>query len=679
MLLRSFALGFLFADETAAQALPPADAPPGRVVYEATFFAPFAPRTALDMVNQTPGFTLDVGDNEQRGFTGAVGNVLIDGERLGAKSQSLEDVLQRVPASEVQRIEILRGADVAGDASGAAVLVNVIRTPTAGGGTWMAGFEMTNQDKPKPTGRFAWSGRSDDREYSIGANTYGHDHNSEGPREVTDGSGALVARRFGGFPHVQSENAINGQYSQRLGEGKLVLTGQASYVKFREMFRLRTTDLAGAQIENEIHPYSENTRTGEAGATYQRPVSGWDMTVTALATRKRYVSDVTAMHFDAADSQDSEFTQALRQESGETITRATFSRDSTRGRFEFGAEAAVNTLDGELDLTFDDGTGPAPVAVPNANLSVEETRGEAFVSHAWQLNPSWSLDSRLAAETSRLSFTGDTEQSVSLTYVKPRVQLTRKFGKHQLQMRVFRDVGQLDFTDFVSTAQFADDVINGGNPDLRPQVAWAGEVEADFRFASDAALRLRAFHHWLDDVVDFVPIGTPGALIDAPGNIGSGTIDGLEVSLRLPLTRVLPGGTFTMGGTFRDTDVRDPLTGERRQISDFIESELKAELRQDLAAAKLAWGVNYQTHTADLDYRSNEINAFRELDRIDLFVETTAIAGTKVRLDVWNVLDDTEERDRRLFSPDRNGALSLRETAQFHPGIWWMLSVTGNF
>jgi hypothetical protein len=679
LLLRSIALGLLFADDIHAQTLAPAGASTGRVIYEAAFYAPFAPRTALDMVNQTPGFTLDVGDNEQRGFTGAVGNVLIDGERLGAKSQTLVDVLQRVPATEVQRIEILRGADVAGDASGAAVLVNVIRTPTAGGGTWMAGFEMTNEDKPKPTGRFAWSGRSDDREYSIGANTYGHDHLSAGPREVTDGSGTLVARRYGGFPHVQSENALNGQYSQALGPGKLVLTGQASYVKYREEFWLRTTDPAGVQIENEIHPYSENTRTGEAGATYQRPLAAWDMTVTALATRKRYVSDVTAMHFDAADMQDSEFTQALRQESGETITRATFSRDFAHGRVELGAEAAVNTLDGELDLTFDDGTGPAPVAVPNANLSVEETRGEAFVSHAWQIDPRWSLDSRLAAETSRLSFTGDTDQSVALTYVKPRVQLTRKFGKHQLQMRVFRDVGQLDFTDFVSTAQFADDVINGGNPDLRPQTAWAGEVEADLRFASDAALRLRAFHHRLDDVVDFVPIGSPGGLIDAPGNIGRGTIDGFEVSLRLPLARVLPGGTFTLGGTFRDTEVRDPLTGELRSISDFTESELKAELRQDLSAAKLAWGVNYQTHTPDVDYRSNEINGFRELDRVDLFIETTVIAGTKVRLELWNVLDDTEERDRRLFSPDRSGALSLRETTQFHPDTWWMLTLTGNF
>jgi hypothetical protein len=675
-LLRTLALGLMFIDGAEAQV---SSSESGRVVYDAAFYAQFAPRTALDMINQTPGFTLDGGDNQTRGFSGAVGNVLIDGERLGAKSQSLEDVLLRVPASEVLRIEILRGADVAGDASNAAVLANVIRTRTAGGGTWMAGFELTNEKKPTPTGRFAWSGRSEDREYSLGATTYAHDHNSEGPREVTDGTGARVADRFGGFPHEQGEHALNGQYSQGVGGGKLVVTGQASYVNYSEDFWVRTTAPDGTPLEREIDPYKEDTRSGEVGVTYQRPVAEWDMTVTALATRKRYESDVVSTHFDGEDIQDSEFTQALRQRSGETIARATFARELTVGRLETGAELAVNTLEGQMDLTADEGNGPVSIVVPNANLSVEENRGEAFVSHAWQINPLWSLDSRLAAEASRLSFTGDTEQSVSLTYVKPRVQLTRKFGQHQLQMRVFRDVGQLDFTDFVSTARLADDLINGGNPDLRPQTAWAAEVEGDLRFASDAALRVRLFHHWLDDVVDFVPVGPPDALIDAPGNIGSGTMDGVEVSLRLPLKALLPGGTLTIAGTVRDTDVVDPLTSEHRQISDFIENDIKAELRQDLNGAKLAWGLNYQGYSADSDFRSSEIDSFRQLHRLDAFIETTWIAGTKIRLVLQNVLDSAEERDRRFYTPDRNGALALHETSALYPDMWWMVTVSGNF
>jgi TonB-dependent receptor-like protein len=668
----------MFIEGAGAQT-PAAATESDRVVYDAAFYAQFAPRTALDMVNQTPGFSFDGGDDETRGFSGAVGNVLIDGERLGAKSQSLEDVLMRVPANEVVRIEILRGADVAGDASNAAVLANVIRTRTAGGGTWMAGFEMTNTDEARPTGRFAWSGRSEDREYSVGASTYSHDHNSEGPREVTDASGALIAERFGGFPHKHGEHAVNGQYSQGLGDGKLVVTGQASYFDYAEDFWLRTTSPDGTPLESEVDPYDDVERSGEIGVTWQDTVSDWDMTLTGLATRSRFESDVVSTHFDGDDVQDSEFTQALRRHSGETIARGTFARNLTVGRLEIGGEVAVNTLDGEMELTADEGDGPEPIEVPNANLRVKENRGEAFVSHAWQINPLWSLDSRLAAETSRLSFTGDTEQSVSLTYVKPRVQLTRKFGQHQLQMRVFRDVGQLDFTDFVSNARLADDVINGGNPDLRPQTTWAAEVEGDLRFPNDAALRLRLFHHWLDDVVDFVPVGPPDALFDAPGNIGSGTDIGVELSLRMPLKPLLPGGTLTVTGTARETDVVDPLTHEHRQVSDFMENQIKAELRQDLNVAKLAWGLNYEGYSADSDFRSSEVDTFRQLHRLDLFIETTWIANAKIRLVMQNILDDAEERDRRFYDPDRNGVLALRETASFYPDMWWMLTVSGNF
>src|SRR5687768_9940061 len=84
-----------------AQEFVPAIISADRVVYEATFYNAFSPRTALDMINQTPGFVLVAEEqDERRGFSGAVGNVLIDGQRLGAKSQTLQDVSGRVGAKE---------------------------------------------------------------------------------------------------------------------------------------------------------------------------------------------------------------------------------------------------------------------------------------------------------------------------------------------------------------------------------------------------------------------------------------------------------------------------------------------------------------------------------------------------------------------------------------------------
>ena len=651
-----------------------------RVVYESGFYDPFSPRTALDMINQTPGFVLAAEDDEERrGFAGAVGNVLIDGQRLGAKSQSLRDVLGRVAANEVVRIEVLRGSAVAGDASGAAVLANVVRTPTAGGGTWELGFEVTNEDKPTPNGKFGWSGRNEATEFSLGGSAFTHDHLSAGWFDSRDGDGNLLGRKNEGFPHQNGDYALNGQVSFPAGDGKLTVTGQVSYFRHEEQYFQREFTPAGLQARREQIPFGERTRTGEAGVTWQVPLGEWDMNLTGLATRKHNHWRVTADEFDAQDDFVSESFQRVSTDSGESIVRGTLARNVSSGRLEFGAEAAINTLDGEQQLTVDSGAGPAPVVLPNANLSVEETRGEGFVSHVWKLSDLWSMDSRLAVETSRLSFTGDTEQSVSLTYVKPRVQLTRQFGKHQLQFRVYRDVGQLDFNDFVTTAAFANDIIEGGNPDLRPQTAWAVEVDGDLRFSGDAALRLRLFKQFVNDVVDFVPVGEPGNRFDAPGNIGDGSIIGAEMSLRVPLNKVLPGGSFMVTGLWQDTEVTDPLTGVERQFSDLKENHVTAELRQDLQAARFAWGTTYEASSMDADFRLNEVFRFREIQMLNLFAETTWVSNLKIRVELNSALDGPERRIRRFYVPDRNGPLARSELGQFEPGHWWWLKVSSNF
>src|SRR5262245_48015621 len=77
----------------------------GVLRYEASFFTEFQPTTALDMVKRLPGFAFEPGDTTVRGFAGALGNVLIDGQRPASKAVLLEDVLRRIPVSGVAAIE----------------------------------------------------------------------------------------------------------------------------------------------------------------------------------------------------------------------------------------------------------------------------------------------------------------------------------------------------------------------------------------------------------------------------------------------------------------------------------------------------------------------------------------------------------------------------------------------
>src|SRR6201989_1411310 len=72
-------------------------------LYPASFFDASHPATAADMLNRLPGFTLDTGNN-QRGFAGTAGNVLIDGTRPTAKTDDLATILARIPAGDVDHI-----------------------------------------------------------------------------------------------------------------------------------------------------------------------------------------------------------------------------------------------------------------------------------------------------------------------------------------------------------------------------------------------------------------------------------------------------------------------------------------------------------------------------------------------------------------------------------------------
>jgi hypothetical protein len=668
-----------FVPPALAQDAPPSPPAEARVSYDAAFYTSFAPRTALDMVRQTPGFTLVEGA-ERRGFSGATGNVLIDGERPIAKSQTLADILQRIPAAQVVRIELWRGGDAAGDGSGHAVLANIVRTTSAGQGVWSLGAEYAGR-APVPNGWASWTGRIGKTDYGLGANGYSLMRNLPGDRVVLAGDGTLTETRVDRSPRSFYEFALNGEASRPMLGGKLHATGQVDRSRYQDDSSVVRFSPSGARLGDEHNPFTETRRTLEAGIDYERGLGAWNLTLAALTTRTHYTSHITSTSRNAAFVIGSIFTQDIARDSGETIVRATLSGAPLAGhRLEAGIEAALNTLGQRLDLELDLGAGPFGLPVPNSNLRVREHRAEAYLVDSWTLDSRWSLEARLAAEISRLSFTGDTDHATELAYLKPSIQLTRRLGtRNQLRARFYRDVGQLDFTDFVSAASLTDDIIKGGNPDLRPETSWRAELAADLRFGASGALGLTLFHHWISDAVDLVPIGPPGSRFDAPANIGKGTLNGAQVSLRLPLKPLIPGGSLTVDATWRSARVTDPLTGERRIISEFEDHAFKAEFRQDLPRRRGAWGATFTGKPYRTFYRFNEVERRRESPSLDLWVETTAIGKLRTRLTLLSLLGTPERRERTFFAPDRTGPVTAVERSRRNPGRWLLLTVSGSF
>jgi len=122
---------------TGAAAQAPAPAAQGSAArtttYEAEFFTQYAPRTALDIAKRVPGFNLDLGNSDIRGFAAAAGNVVINGARPSSKAESLETTLSRIPASQVSRVEVGSGDLYGADYAGKSQVLNIIMSASSGG------------------------------------------------------------------------------------------------------------------------------------------------------------------------------------------------------------------------------------------------------------------------------------------------------------------------------------------------------------------------------------------------------------------------------------------------------------------------------------------------------------------------------------------------------------------
>jgi hypothetical protein len=673
-----------------------------RVIYEAAFFSRFNPQNAMDMVNNTPGFTLVFGDG-RRGFSGSVSNVLVDGLRPTTKSEQIDAVLSRIPAGQIQRIEVLRGAAVAGDASGQATLINIVRTPTAGSGVYELTLEYTGQyqDRIVPRLDASYNGRNGQLEWGVGVRVLGQNRELAGDRRFYDINGDFEGRSEWSNPRDIWDPYYSANIAFPLLGGRFSANGMINPDWINEQenhFRnFDNTDTFTGAFDTR---WAEEGTLSEIGMNYDRNFGPWALALVGLRTQHPHQYNERAVESDNVGAVERIIVVNSDREDIESILRGTLSRSlNPQNRIEFGGEGAINTLDSEFAQTIDTGGGPVPVALDGANVSVEEQRAEFFGVHTWRPNETWSLETRVAWETSTLTFTGDSNQETELSFWKPSVQLSRTFaGNNQLRLRFYRDVGQLDFDDFVSRTGLSDDLIIGGNPDLVPQTDWRAEFGGDLRFPGGAALGFALTYHDIADVNDQVPIflaDDPGTIIDesgvtsAPGNIGDAEAWSLDVnfSTRLPF---VPNARITIDGEFWDTEVTDPVTGQPRIISYQPESQVDIAFRQDFAEQRWSWGIEYFRQGEVQGYRLNEIDTQEEGPWVDLWWETTALPNNmKLRLWAANIANGSVLRDRRFFASDdgdddnntRNDPFfrQILDYREFTTSPWFIMEISGSF
>ncbi|MGC1303367.1 MAG: TonB-dependent receptor [Caulobacteraceae bacterium] len=600
----------------------------GVASYPASFFAAAQPNTARDMIDRVPGFAFDDGSSV-RGFEAAAGNVLIDGELPTSKGDDINSVLRRIPASQVARIDLIRGGAPGVDMHGKVLVANVIRKT---GPASTALIALSNQ----------WVASDGRQNPAI---------RLEGTRRA-DGTaleGSLLVARFvddgaGSGSVVQSgpDNTVQGSARDNTKAGGYVASATGAYSqplfggKFRVNASLQTqpyanNEIVGVQGQPTIAPSVEhdhqNTEQAELGLHYSRDF-GSKLSLETLAIQQLNGEDSLTL-LDSSGELD-----RFREQhtNGETIGRSVLTwRAAPVLTFESGAEIAYNWLDSHTNYT----TNDAPVAVPAAVETVTELRGEAFAKGVWIPSPQLSLEVGVRMEVSHIGATGDVALQKTLEYPKPRIALAwSPTHTDQIRLRVEREVGQLDFNDFVATSSLSTGQILAGNPNLTPQQAWVFEAAYERSFLKDGAATLTLRHSALTDVIDRAPVFAASGLFDAPANIGGGSEDELIEDLNMPLKAFgIPGGLLKSDLTWRRSQVRDPTTGQERPISALKPFEGTVGFSQDLPHWKLSWGGELNVGWRQRYYRFDQIETDTLARYGSVFVEVRPRPGWSVRVE----------------------------------------------
>lgn len=639
-------------------------------VFDAAFFAAFNPVTAEDMVRRVPGFSLSNGE-ERRGFAGASGNVLINGERPSSKAP-ISQQLARIAAEDVERIDLYAGGSAGGDIRGQTRYVDVRLRPRQRAQATNTFVAQASRLDPGGSINPLVTLNSGFRALGANANLSFQAQPSrrgriEFDRTLRDAGGALLEQGNERLQGDYWEYKLNGRATWRLSErDTLTLNAEAAPSKDGRHTFSEVYDPLGDLIRTEDSKVvGENSFSGEIGGDWERKFSdGLSFKLIGLASSADRGSDerYSRVSFPSGTVRDTLITRA--SETGEYIGRGVLSwRAGESHSLEFAAEGAFNFRDSALDIEVRTSGVTIDATPPVANTRVEETRAEASLIDFWQVSDTMKLEVGAAIETSEIVQSGDALQERTFTFVKPRLRGTwDPEGPDQWRILLERDVAQLDFSEFASAVSFFDGTTDLGNPDLEPERTWRAQLDWERRFGPKGVIVVSVFHDEVEAVQDRIPIGAG----DGPGNLGDGRRSGIKVEASAPLDEVgLAGGELRFSGVLQDTSVTDPVTGLDRRFSDEEEWRYSFDFRQPLPALKLAWGVAYADADATQAFLRRELrtNDFQD-PRLNLFVETTAIDGLVVRLSLQNAFRPVEARERRFFDPDRSDPAFLDAVEQ---------------
>ena len=653
----------------------------GHVTYTPADFAKYSPKNALDMLNQVPGFSVNAGD-QNRGLGEASVNVLINGERLNLKSETIFDRLSKISADTVEKIEIVDGASL--KIPGLSGQVANITTKTGG----ISGqFEWDTRFRPgyvSPEwfgGNVSISGSTKTLEYTLGfRNDFGTGA-IKGPTIITDANGDVIETR-----HTHLANHFDGpKVSGSLkwdGPGSSVAHFNASYQQtwFSSVNNEERTVVGGIDSHRDYDP-REHDENYEIGGDFEFKLGPGRLKLIGLDRydHDKYHEDLVFIYADGSASTGGRYASVSTNR--EKVARAEYNWKMLHGDWQVSAEGAFNSYDGTAQLFNLDPSGDfVEIPFPAGTGGVTEDRFESILTHGRQLAKNLSLQIGGGVEYSKLSQTG----SMGLTreFWRPKGSASLAWTPKKdlnISLKLARVVGQLSFGDFLARVDLDQGNGSAGNVNLVPPQSWELNFETKKELGKWGTTTLKLYGKWYQDYIDWIPL--PGG-VESRGNIDRARAYGVNWVSTFNLDPLgWKGAKIDADLKYESTNLRDPLTGEKRQFSNEYSEVANITLRDDLPGTHWAWGAGVQYDHVLPYYRMFEVGVNYEGPAYTfVFIENKDVLGLDIRGQIFNATGGRHYFRRTVYDAFRDtGSVVFHEDANEAVGLIYSLSVKGKF
>lgn len=635
------------------------------LVYDADYFQRFEPLTAGDALKRVPSVTFlsDVIESDGarlRGLEPGYTQILINGEKVPGSNVDRSFFLDRIPAELIKQVEIIRSSSArrTGDAVAGSLNI-VLRDGYQLDGAYIRmGVLRFDDAEVKPSLGLVYGGELGPGRLLIGGNIQGR-YNPKIKKSLRYGDSPennpdFATDEFGNREDQTdtrdgTDYALNATYDIDGENTDLEIGGYYALTKRTEDERsfeyddptaitgpVRTTPVAGNLLTDNTNVNRIDTESYSiAGKLKQK----WSLGETSIKVGfARFDDDQNETEFEVdfdravprftgdlteRDIVDKELSFGLEHEF--TLTEniglivggfaQNKDRDTSiltiRDRYNLTAAARNYTQFGNSPAQFVRAFG-ATAPTPGSLNIIEEDRRDVFAEVEGK-SGAISFAAGVRYETTDFAVNDLTVapalavQDNDYDFLLPSASIKIELGGGRITASAAR-TNRRPRLDFLSPALLEAELGDNdllGNPQLRPETAWGGDLGYEHRLGRTGVIGVNVFYRKVKDLIELANTGVEGSegsgtFVLQPQNTGDGEVYGVEFDLSTDLGFLGLENTGVFGNvSLLDSDITD-FAGKRR-FNGQSKYVYNVGFIQDIPPAGVAFGATYRKQGGAFD------------------------------------------------------------------------------